>query len=96
MAPAYDFRFLTPFRRELSRRGCPSFPQSAWHEALRIADLEQPCSSAPPLRFKDQLYNDETSRFCGVPEPRIEDGRRWWCYSVSKACDRFFAKRDDF
>jgi hypothetical protein len=90
---AYDIRFLEPFLRELARRGHPNFPTWQWFGALESADAQAPCSQ-PRLVAKGQaLWNDESSRFAGVAEPRIDAGKKRWCYAINRACDAFWAAR---
>jgi hypothetical protein len=43
----YDGRFVITFRNELAKRSLPFYPDSRWFDALRTADLEQPCTSPP-------------------------------------------------
>jgi hypothetical protein len=93
MAPVYDIRLLVPFRRELSQRGCPTFPDAKWHEALRVADLEAPCTVPRQLPTGRFLWDDESSRFCGFKEPRVQEGRRWWCAQIDRATASFWARR---
>jgi hypothetical protein len=92
----YDDRFVAVFERELQKRHSPMYPASAWHAALAAADLEQPCLSARHLRFKDRLYNDETSRLSGFAQENIPDGTKKWCAQINRATTRFWAKRYGF
>jgi hypothetical protein len=90
---AYDRRFTAEFMQQLAERGSPMYPQTHWWTALRRADELAPCNEPAPLAFKDRLVNDERVWKSGVPQPRVQEGRRWWAYSVMRACDAFWARR---
>jgi hypothetical protein len=46
-------RFTRVFRAELAKRALPLYPERPWFDALRTADLQQPCTS-PSVRYQWQ------------------------------------------
>ena len=89
----YDVRFVEVFLCELARRGHPAFPTPQWFSALESADREAPCTEPMAKPTGEVLWDDESTRVCGYKEPRIDEGKRWWCYSVARACDAFWRRR---
>jgi hypothetical protein len=85
---AYDVRFVVAFRRELLRHRSPMFPSPAWHEALLIADLEEPCMSKP-LAIGDVARDSRADRKCGHERPTPQAGGKRFCQQINFACDVF-------
>jgi hypothetical protein len=95
MAPvnAYPAVFVRVFVSCLEQQGNPMFPDAKWHFSLRKADLEFGFNPPHPITVRDRLYNDETSRLSGVPEPSSHDGTKKWCAQFDRATAAFWAKR---
>jgi len=55
----YDARFTRVFKAELAKRRCPFYPEPRWMDALRVADLQAPCSS-PPRQLAPLLMSTKT------------------------------------
>jgi hypothetical protein len=89
MAPEsakYDGRFVSAFRKELRRRSCPFYPESLWFDALRCADLVEPCTSPLP-----KLGPILPPKWIAVHEPRYSRDYDLMI-SVQRACNRWWNK----
>jgi len=89
MSAKYDGRFVSAFRKELRRRSCPFYPESLWFDALRCADLEEPCSlpvAAPVLPPLGARRVQEHTHW------RTDPAQVGLLISVQRACNRWWAK----
>jgi len=89
--PRYDRRFCAEFLLQLQERNWPHYPDRPWWTALKRAAEIQPCDQPAPIGGGSPLRNDERSWKAGVPQSYIQEGTRWWTYSICKACDKFLA-----